>query len=187
MQLYAERGFMKSIYLREVNFHTPETDEEIDELQSFQNKQIAKSWVKRMIIAFVFIVIFVVFQMGARITIPHMFGEKDTVERLIRNSIYVFLGFNILSWLELMFEHRVVFDIEEAKIAKLQVKKKMIIEYNGVVPDKIRYLVCEENGAFVLDRVYVRGAISFSNIKEGQTIYVERLHGDGHYEYYYIA
>lgn len=178
---------MKSVYLREVNFYTPKTDEEIDELQSFQNRHMAKSWVKRLIIAFVLVAIFVVFQIGARITMPHMFGVHETVERLVRLSSYVFLGFNILSWAELMFQSRVAFDIEKAKIAKLQVKKKMIIQYNGVVPDKIRYLVCEENGAFVLDRVYVNGAISFSNIKEGQTIYVERVHDDGHYQYYYIA
>lgn len=178
---------MKSIYLREVDFHTPDTDEEIDEIQSFQSRQMAKSWAKRMLISFVLMGIFVAFQIGARITMPHMFGSEETVERLVRIAGYVFLGFNILSWLELIFENKVVFDIEEAKVAKLQVKKKMVIQYNGVVPDRIRYLVCEENGAFVLDRVYVRGAISFSNIKEDQMIYVERIHDDGHYQYYYVA
>lgn len=178
---------MKSIYLREVVFYTPKTDEEIDELQHFQNRHMAKSWVKRLIISFVLVGIFVAFQMGARVTMPHMFGVHETVERLVRLGFYAFLGFNILSWIELMFESRVTFDIEKAKVAKLQVKKKMIISHNGVVPDKIRYLVCEAEGAFVLDRVYVRGAISFSNIKEGQTIYVERIHDDGHYQYYYVA
>ena len=178
---------MKSIYLREVDFYTPKTDDEIDELQSFQNRHIAKSWVKRLLIAFVLVAIFVVFQIGARITMPHMFGVHETIERLVRLSLYVFLGFNILSWLELMFQSKMAFDIETAKVAKLQVKKKMILNYNGVVPDKIRYLVCESDGAFVLDRVYVNGAISFSNIKVGQTIYVERVHDEGHYQYYYLA
>lgn len=178
---------MESIYLREVDFHTPKTDEEIDELQSFQNRHIAKSWAKRMIISFVLVTIFVIFQIGARITMPHMFAVHETVERLVRLSFYVFLGFNILSWLELTFQSKVSFDIETAKIAKLQVKKKMIINGTGVVAHKIRYLVCESDGAFVLDRVYVNGAISFSNIKEGQTIYVERVHDEGHYQYYYIA
>lgn len=178
---------MKSIYLREVDFHTPVTEEEIDELQSFQNRHMAKSWFKRLLISFILIGIFVIFQMGARVTVPHMFAKYETAERLVRFSVYVFLGWNILSWLELMLESKVFFDIEEAKVAKLQVKKKMVIEHQGVVPNRIRYLVCEENGAFVLDRVYVRGIISFSNIKEGQMIYVERVHDDGHYEYYYIA
>lgn len=178
---------MESIYLRQVNFHVLETDEEIFELQRMQNKHMFKSWAKRLLISFILIGIFVVFQLGARVTIPHMFGVIDTVERLFRNSLYVFLAFNILSYMELVYESKILFDIEKGCVAKLQVKKKMIIEYNGVVPDRIRYLTCESDGAFVLDRVYVNGSISFSNIKEGQTIYVERRNDDGHYQYYYLA
>lgn len=178
---------MESIYLRQVNFHVLENDEEIFELQRMQNKHMLKSWAKRLLISLALISIFVIFQLGARITIPHMFGVADTVEKLLRNSLYVFMGFNILSYMELMYESKILFDIGRGKVAKLKVKKKMIINYNGVVPDRIRYLTCEKNGAFVLDRVYVRGAIAFSNIKEGQTIYVERVNDDGHYEYYYLA
>lgn len=178
---------MGSIYLRQVDFHTPEIDEEIYEIRRMQNIHTLKNWIKRLLISLLLVGIFVLFQLGARETVPHMFGVADTVEKLVKTSVYVFLGFNILSWLELMFESHVLFDIGKAKVAKMQVKKKMVVEVNTVIPTRFRYLVCEYEGEFVLDRVYVRGLITFSNIKEGQTIYVERLHDDGHYQYYYIA
>lgn len=178
---------MGSVYLRQVDFHVLETDEEIFELQKMQNKHMFKNWGKRLLIAFILVAIFVAFQLGARVTIPHMFGVADTVEKLIRNSLYVFLGFNILSYLELVYENKVLFDIEKGAVAKLTVKKKMVIEVNQVIPVRIRYLTCEYNGEFVVDRVYVSGFISYSTIKEGQTIYVERRNDDGHYQYYYLA
>lgn len=178
---------LASIYLRQVDFHTPETEEEIEEIQKFQHRYMTKIWVKRLIISFVLVGIFVTFQLIARVTVPYMFGREETVERLLRLSIYVFMGFNILSWGQLMFECRVLFDINKAKIAKFQVKKKMVINVDRFIPVRIRYLVCEKDGSFVVDRVYIRGMIAFSNVKEGQTIYVERIHDDGHYQYYYVA
>ncbi|MFQ9515118.1 MAG: hypothetical protein ACLRZ9_04740 [Eubacterium sp.] len=177
---------MHSIYLHDVDFHLP-TEEEKDQIRDFQNRHIAKCWFKRFLIVLAVISIFVVFQLLARQTVPHMFGERKTVERLLRWAIYAFFGINILSYLELMFETRVIFDIEKAQIAKLQVKKKMVASQCGVIRVKYKYLVCEKDGAFILDRVWVNGAITFSNIKEGQTIYVERLHDEGHYQYYYVA
>lgn len=178
---------MSSIYLRQVDFHIVEKDEELFELQKMQNIHMLKSWTKRLLISLLLIAVFVVFQLGARVTVPYMFGVADTVEKLVRNSLYVFLGFNILSYLELVYENRVLFDIEKGKVAKLTVKKKMVIEVNQVIPVRIRYLTCELDGKFILDRVYVRDIISYSNIKEGQTIYVERRNDDGHYQYYYLA
>ncbi len=178
---------MGSIYLRQVDFHTPRTEEEIEEIRDFQHRHMVKSWVKRFLIFTVIVGIIIVFQLIARQTVPHMFGRQKTVERMLKICIYSYLGINIFSWSELWLESKVAFDIEKAKIAKLKVKKKMIIHHNSVMPEKIRFLVCEENGQFILDRVYVRGAISFSNIKEGQMIYVERIHDEGHYQYYYVA
>lgn len=177
---------MKSIYLRQVDFHIP-TEEEEDEIRDFQRRHIAKSWAKRFLIIFAVIGIIVSFQMIARLTIPHMFGSKKTIERLLSIGIGSFAAINFLSWLELLFECKVIFDIKTAKVARLRVKKKMIIENCTVTREKYRYLICEDGEDFILDRIEVRGGISYSNIKEGQTVYVERLHDDGHYRYYYVA
>lgn len=178
---------MESIYIRQVKFDTLKTDEEKYEFQDYQTKEIFISWLKRLAIAFGLIALFVLFQIGARYAAPHRFSMYDTITKLVKNAAYVFLAFNILSYLELMFQHKVSFDIEKAPVAKFVVKKKMTIHILAVIPQKIRFLICEYDGKFVIDRVYVNSFISFTNIKEGQTIYVERQNDDGHYQYYYIA
>ena len=39
---------------------------------------------------------------------------------------------------------------------------------------KYKYLVCElDDGTFILDRIWVHGPINYSNIKVGNTVYIE--------------
>lgn len=177
---------MASIYLHDVNFHVA-SEKEADEIRYMQNRNIAKSWLKRLVIVTLIIGVFVAFQIIARQTVPHMFGSRKTVARLLRYSLYTYLAINIFSYLELWFTAHITFDIEAAMIEKFTVTKKMIDARHGLVPTKYYHIVCEKDGCFVLDRIWVQGYINFSNIKEGDTIYVERLHDEGHHEYYFIA
>ena len=177
---------MASVYLHDVNFHVP-TEEECDEIRSMQLRNTAKTWLKRLLIFALLIGTFAVFQIIARHTVPHMFGSQKTVERLLRNCAYTFLGINILSYFQLWFDSHVNFDIETARVEKFVVTKKMVDMHYTLIPIKFRHVVCDKDGAFVLDRIWVQGSICFSNIKVGDTIYVERLHDEGHHQYYFVA
>lgn len=181
---------MQSLYLYDADFHTP-TETERKEIRILQNRHILKCWFKRLLITFAIIGIIVAFQLIARHTIPNMFGEHDTILRLLIYGVSAFVGINTLSLLQLLFRTRIVFNIKKANITKLTVKKKIvvdeIIKYINI-RIKYKYLVCElPDGTFIMDKVYVHGPIAFSCIREGQTIYVERIHDVGHYQYYYIA
>lgn len=181
---------MQSLYLYDVDFHTP-TEAERKEIRTFQNQHIFKCWLKRFLMTVVVIGIFISFQLIARKTIPYMFGEHDTIKRLFIYGISAFIGINILSFLQLVFKTRVFFNIKKANVTKLTVKKKIVVDeivkYINI-RIKYKYLVCElSDGSFIIDRVRVHGPIAFSCIKEGQTIYVERIHDVGHYQYYYVA
>lgn len=181
---------MESLYLYDADFHTP-TETERKEIRALQNRHMYKCWFKRLLITFVIVGIIVAFQLIARQTIPNMFGKHDTVERLLIYGISAFVGINILSFLQLLFKTRVIFNIKKANVTKLTVKKKIVVDeimkYMNI-RIKYKYLVCElPDGTFIMDRVWVHGPIAFSCIKEGQTIYVERTHDVGHYQYYYIA
>lgn len=181
---------MQSLYLYDVDFHTP-AETERKEIRSLQNQHILKCWLKRFLITFVVIGIIIIFQLIARQTTPNMFGEHDTIERLLILGTSAFVGINILSLLQLLFKTRVFFNIKKANVTKLTVKKKIVVDeivkYINIRV-KYKYLVCElPDGTFIMDRVWVRGPIAFSCIKEGQTIYVERIHDVGHYQYYYVA
>ncbi|MCI8955990.1 MAG: hypothetical protein HFG29_03245 [Eubacterium sp.] len=181
---------MQSLYLYDVDFHTP-TEAERKEIRIFQNQHIRKCWLKRFLITFAIIGTIITFQLIARQTIPNMFGEHDTIERLLIYGISAFVGINILSFLQLLFKTRVIFNMKKANVSKLTVKKKIVVDeivkYINIRV-KYKYLVCElPDGTFIMDRVWVRGPIAFSCIKEGQTIYVERIHDVGHYQYYYVA
>ena len=90
-------NIMQSLYLYDVDFHTP-TEAERKEIRTFQNQHILKCWLKRFIITFIIIGIIISFQLIARQTIPNMFGEHDTIEQLILYGLSAFIGINILSF-----------------------------------------------------------------------------------------
>ena len=176
----------ESIYLSQVDFAVAD-EKALDEIDTFQKKQIAKSFFKRMLILAIIIGIFVAFQMLARISVPHMFGKTKTVERLLRLSGYTFLVLNILSYVELYVRFVAFFDREKDRVSKFKVKKKMDNVINSLVPTHVRFLVCEKDGHFVLDYVPVSSKITFSNIKEGDYVYVKQEHDDGHHTYELIS
>lgn len=181
---------MQSVYLYDVDFHIP-TETEKKEIRLYQNKHTIKCWFKRLLITFAITGIIIIFQLIARQTMPRLFDEHQTVERLLTYGVSVFVGINILSYLQLLFRTRVLFNIKNANIAKLTVKKKVVVDeimkYRNI-RIKYKYLVCElSDGTFIMDRIWVHGPVSFSCIKEGQSIYVERIHNVGHYQYYYVA
>lgn len=181
---------MHSIRLHDVDFHIP-TEKERKEIRNFQKKYTAKCWGKRFLITFAIVGIIIIFQLVARQTVPYMFGKRRTVERLLTYGISAFLGINILSYFQLLFRNRVVFRIKKTKVIKLRVKKKIVVSdimrYTNI-RIKYKYLSCElPDGTFILNQIWVRGVIPFSNIKEGQEIYVERLNHEEQYKYYFVA
>ena len=169
-----------------MDFHVAD-DAEADEIREFQKRNITKSFIKRFLIVFAVVGVCVIFQMLARLSMPHMFGHSKPVSRLLSIGAALVLSVNFLSWLELMFESRVIFDIKKAKIYKVRIKKKLLIQHFGVLREKYRYIMCEDGEDFILDRIEVRGGIAFSNIREGQMVYIERTKDDGHYQYYLVA
>ena len=74
---------MASLYFSQVDFHIA-SEKELDEISKNQSKQIAKSWIKRFLIMAVLVGIFVVFQIMARHSVPHMFGKSTPVDRMFR-------------------------------------------------------------------------------------------------------
>lgn len=181
---------MQSLYLSSVDFHTP-TETEKQEIRLLQKRHIHKCWFKRFLIFFAIIGTIIIFQLIARQTMPQLFNNEQTVEKLLIYGVSAFLGINIFSYFQLFFRARVLFNIKKANITKLTVKKKIVVDeimkYMNI-RIKYKYLVCElSDGTFIMDRIWVHGPIAFSCIKEGQNIYVERTHDVGHYQYYYVA
>ena len=99
----------------------------------------------------------------------------------------MFLAANIVSYVELFFRFKVFFEKDRDKLAKLKVIKKMVVVKNAFIPYKQHFLVCEYEGNFVLDYVFVNSPITFSNIKKGSYVYVKQLHDDGHHKYEVVS
>lgn len=177
---------MESLYLSQVDFKIAE-EETLDELEYFQNKQMAKSFLKRLLVILAIIGIIVLFQIMARYTVPHMFGKKKTVERLLRLNAYAFMILNILSYLELVLRFKVFFNKEKDKVKKVKVIKKIVNVKTSLIPVKQRILVCECDGHFLVDYIFVDSAITYSNIKTGDEIYIKQLNDEGHHKYELVA
>lgn len=175
-----------SVYMRDLDFHVA-SDEEMLEIKRLQQRNKVKKWLKYVLISVLLICTFMAFQLIARKTVPHMFGRSKPASLMIRNCLFVLGVFNIISFMFLSLRDAIVFDATETMVMKLKVVKKMEIDYLGVMRVHLRYVTCNYDGHFILDRVWVRTGMDFSNIKEGQYIYVHRLHDDGHYEYYYLV
>lgn len=176
----------KSLYMRDLDYHIA-TDEEVLEIQKLQQKNRVKKWFKYLLLSVLLVGFFVGCQLVARKTVPYMFGSTKPAKLMIRNSMWVLLAFNILSFVVLSIVDNVFFDIEQASIIKLQVIKKCEIDHLGLVRVHYRYVTCNYDGHFLIDRVWVHSRMDFANIKEEQYIYVHRLNNDGNYEYYFLA
>ncbi len=179
---------MANVELKSVEFSVAK-DEEKKQVLKKQRAFRAKCFLKRMFIVLILCGTFVSFQILARKTAPNRFGTNDTVGKMVLITTIVFLVVNIISYLELLFQTKILFDIKNTPILKVTVKKKMVAE-KLVFPASVRtrFVMCEKDGDFVLDRIVVRGIISFSNIKTGSEIYVgSRETLSGGIEYYYLA
>lgn len=181
---------MQNIYLCDADFHIP-TPTERKEIRTLQRRHNLKCWIKRFLITFAIIGIIVIFQIIARQGKSSIFMNYISVDKLLIYSGLVFIGINLLSCLQLLLKTRVLFHIKKTEVKKLTVKKKVVVDdimkYTNI-RIKYKYLTCQqEDGTFVLDRIWVHGPIAFSCIKEGQTIYVKRVHKSGEIEYYYVA
>lgn len=92
-------------------------------------------------------------------------------------SAFIVSVFNVLSLIQLLIHNYIAFNIRRALIISAVVKKKMTVD--EVIPylntrRKYKYLVCElDDGTFILDRIWVHGPINYSNIKVGNTVYIE--------------
>jgi hypothetical protein len=179
---------MKSIDLNTVEFRVLEGDEQKDlayKLHLFRRN----IFLKRMGITLFLIGVFVVFQLIARRTVPNRFKPTDTVEKMLLISLAVFVAVNVLSYLWLLFETKVLFDTQNTPVMKVNVRKKEVVEVLAVRgTTKQRHLVCDMDEGFILNRIYVSGPIVFSNVKAGETIYIacrETLSSGK--EYYYVA
>ncbi|MCR5738146.1 MAG: hypothetical protein K6G64_10930 [Eubacterium sp.] len=191
---------MANVELRDVEFRTvKETDKK--QFLKQQRSYRVMCFFKRMLVFLVLCGIFVGFQLMARKTVPNQFGENETAEKMLLITTCVFLAMNIISYLELLFQTKDFFDINSTPVLKVRVKKKMVddrhmyrptLYFSGqkaVVPNmKTRFVMCELDGDFVLNRINVRGRIPFSNIKTGSEIYVSyREKVSGGIEYYFLA
>ena len=167
---------MNSIYLSTENFHIA-TEQERKEIRKFQCRNFILCWFKRFFITFILADVVIAFQLFARETIPYSFKPYQTKERMIIFVVCIFTIFNILSLIQLIMHNYIAFNIKRALITSAVVKKKMTVD--EVIPylhtrRKYKYLVCElDDGTFILDRIWVHGPINYSNIKEGNTVYIE--------------
>lgn len=181
---------MQNIYLTDVDFHIP-TQSEQKEIRSLQRRHNLKCWLKRFLIIFLIMGIIVIFQIIARQGKSSIFMNYTSIDRLLIYSGFTFIGINLLSFLQLLLKTRLLFHIKKTKVAKLTVKKKVVVDdimkYTNI-RIKYKYLTCQqEDGTFVMNRIWVHGPIAFSCIKEGQMIYIECAHKNGEPQYYYIA
>ena len=102
---------MQSLYLSSVDFHTP-TETEKQEIRLLQKRHIYKCWFKRFLIFFAIIGTIIIFQLIARQTMPQLFNDEQTVEKLLIYGVSAFFGINIFSYLQLLFRARVLFNIK---------------------------------------------------------------------------
>ncbi|MCR5704314.1 MAG: hypothetical protein K6G85_06795 [Eubacterium sp.] len=178
---------MSSVLLNTLDFEIAEGEMKKD-LMTKQKRWRKKCFFKRMLLIIALIMVFVVFQLIARKTVPTRFAETETVERLFVGAFIAFGISNFLSYAELLLETKILFDIKSQPVIKLTVKKKMVTEELKFRRQKYRYLICEYKEQFVLDRIHVRGPFGFSNIKVGDEVYVERTdNSDGAERYYFVA
>lgn len=181
---------MHNIYLSDADFHIP-TLTERKEIRALQRRHNLKCWIKRFLISFVIIGIIIIFQIIARQGKSSIFMNYISVDSLLVYSGFIFIGINLLSCLQLLLKTKVLFNIKKTEIKKLIVKKKVVVDdimkYSNI-RIKYKYLTCQqEDGTFILNRIWVHGPIAFSCIKEGQTIYVKCIHKSGETHYYYVA
>lgn len=205
-----EENYSGNTSLRMIDFHVPSGDE-IVQINKMQKKRRNLCFIKRMAVIFVIVAICIVFQIIARRTIPNSFSKERTIDRLYVIATIIFLGANMLSWIELMIEDKILFRIKTAEVAYVRVKKKMVCEQFSPYINRFykeHILVCEsvvqqeqneedtffyketepeEKTLFILDKIKVSGVFTFSNIKEGSMVYIERVEYDGNYRYHYIA
>ena len=167
---------MKSIYLSTENFHIA-TEQERKKMRKSQCHNFILCWFKRFFITFILAGVAIAFQILARETIPYSFKPYQTKERMIVLVVCIFAVFNVLSLIQLLIHNYIAFNINRAFITSAVVKKKMTVD--EIIPylnqrRKYKYLVCElEDGTFILDRIWVHGPINYSNIKVGNTVYIE--------------
>lgn len=196
---------------RMVDFHIPDEDER-KMIRSLQRKRRRQCFIKRMAILFIIIAICVIFQLMARKTAPTRFSVNSTVEKLIAKAVLIFVGANILSWIELIIEQKVLFRAKKAEVAFVRIKKKLVVEniWYSYKFFKKRILICEqiighekhqddnvnfeqdivestEKTALILDNILIHGLLTFSNVREGDMVYIERIYDDGNYIYHYVA
>lgn len=181
---------MQNIYLEDIDFHTASESEQ-RELRSFQRRHNFQCWIKRFLIITIAFIIIVVFQIIARQDNSPLFVHYNPVKQLLLYSVLAFLGINVLSYLQLLFQSYILFRIKTTKITKLTVKRKIVVDdimkYTNI-RIKFKYLTCQlADGTFIMNRIWVHGPISFSCIKEGQSIYVRAVEKSDRTQYYYVA
>lgn len=177
---------MALVYIRSIDFHIA-NDKEKNEIMSLYKKKIIKVWLKRLCIFLTIGLICFVFQTLVRLNMPWKFSEDQTISRLFTNISAIFVGINILSWLELLLERELLFAPEKSQIAKLRVKSKIHSEILTVMRQQKWFITCETDEGMIEDTIIVRNKSDFNNIEKGQMVYVERTQDDGHYRYYYLA
>lgn len=193
--------------MRMQEFHVINDDDEIDLLKSLLFSKSLNIFFKRMILIALICAFIYVMQYMARLSLPHIFHAADSVDRLRYKVIMLFLGTNILSFVELTIKDFFAFEKERTEVAIVRVKKKMKKEILGILLSYQTYLMCveapeigvDENGftldkskiseapSFLVDGIFINGFINFSQVKEGQYIFIKRKYYDGYYKYYYIA
>lgn len=177
---------MKKTYLNKVDFHIA-TENDRKEIKQKQRVLAEKCFWKRAAVVFLIVMIGTVFQLLARKSVPNVFSVRWTKERLYIMATGIWLAVNLLSFLELMIENKVLFNVKRAEIAKLKVVKKVITHQFDYFAIAQRGIVCEFGSDFLSETIEVKGIFKFGSIKEGDEVYVERIRDEGHHLFFYVA
>lgn len=174
---------MANLYFRQVDFHFPdETESKI--IRRRQNILILKLFLIRFIIFSILVIIGVIFQRIARITMPVYFGSHAPVELMYFRATLIEIGFSVLSLLQLIFYYKVIFRASKHEIIHVDViSKYTVVNTKRMLTERFRYAGVEYNGNFILDRAEIRGFLTYLVTPSCGDGFVVRIGNDTHYDY----
>ena len=198
---------MEKATMRMQDFHILSDEDEIDFIKSKLFIKRMNIFLKRMIIIFILCAIIYYLQYSARKALPHLFRKEDGLDSLWHKVEMIFCGTNILSFIQLTVMDMFAFEKERTEVSVVRVLKKIKVERLELLLNVNRYLICIEapeigvnEEGFTIDKsllnhetiviedgIYVSSRLNFSQIKEGQYVFIKRKKYDGVYKYYYLV
>lgn len=162
-------------------------DPQIKAVRKAQRKTMFAIWIRRFFLIFIVVCVCADMQYFARMSVPERFSVEDTVEKMVFVAAIIFCGVNFLSWIELLYENKILFNIKKMPVIKVSVKKKLVSEqFSSFLYIKSWNIYCEDESGKDYS-IEVGGIFAYSSIREGDNVYIAKNPDNADDRYYYIA